>query len=96
MSLVRSECEALAPGHWEGHLEAPRGPAQTGLLRGEGEVVRAHEAVPQARADPRVEAERHHLVLEATGLGVRPNAGGQGQTGLVTAVSPGERGDGAG
>ena len=88
MSLVRSECEALAPRHWEGHLEPPRGPAHAGLLPSEGEIVRAHEAVSQARAQPGVEAERHQLVLEATGTGGCPDTGGQVQTSLVTAVSP--------
>lgn len=39
VSLVRSEGESLASGYREGHLEAPGGPAQAGLLPREGEVV---------------------------------------------------------
>ena len=98
MSLVRSEGEPLAPtsGHRKGHLEPCGDPAHTGLLPGEGEVVWAHEAVPQTRPGPGVQTERHHLVLEAAGPGVRPDAGGQVKPGLVTAVRQVERGDRAG
>ena len=93
VSLVWSEGEALAPGHWKGHLEPPGRPAQAGLLSRKGEVVWAHKAVPQPAAALRVEAEGHHLVLDTAGPGVRPDAGGQVQSGLVTAVSQVQRAD---
>ena len=93
VSLVWSEGEALAPGHWKGHLEPPGRPAQAGLLSSKGEVVWAHKAVPQPAAALRVEAEGHHLILDTAGPGVRPDAGGQVQSGLVTAVSQVQRPD---